>query len=111
MKRAREGGIEVPDWIARLPIAAESTQLWVARQSFGSQGGRAWLKTLNADNVSDLFTTLHFCIIRDLGPVKGGKGHCGTDNRPEILEALDQSTLDRMRVQQSSHLPHYAAND
>jgi predicted PurR-regulated permease PerM len=30
----------------------------VARQSLGSQGSRAWLKTLNVDSVSDVFTTL-----------------------------------------------------
>src|ERR1700754_3011384 len=28
LKRAREGGVEVPDWVARLPIAAESMQQW-----------------------------------------------------------------------------------
>src|ERR1700753_3728385 len=28
LKRAREGGVEVPDWVARLPIAAENTQQW-----------------------------------------------------------------------------------
>ncbi|WP_223970424.1 hypothetical protein [Bradyrhizobium sp. RD5-C2] len=26
LKRAREGGTEVPDWVARLPIAAESME-------------------------------------------------------------------------------------
>lgn len=28
LKKARESGIEVPDWIARLPIAAEIAQQW-----------------------------------------------------------------------------------
>ncbi|WP_375778693.1 hypothetical protein ACE103_06025 [Bradyrhizobium sp. ma5] len=28
LKRAREGGTEVPDWVARLPIAAESMEWW-----------------------------------------------------------------------------------
>jgi predicted PurR-regulated permease PerM len=57
-KRAREGGIDVPDWVARLPIAAESTQQWWRANLSDPKAASAWLKTLNADNVSDLFTTL-----------------------------------------------------
>jgi predicted PurR-regulated permease PerM len=58
MTRAREGGIEVPDWVARLPIAAESTQQWWRANLSDPKAAAAWLKTLNADNVSDLITTL-----------------------------------------------------
>jgi predicted PurR-regulated permease PerM len=57
MKRAGEGGIEVPDWVARLPIAAESMQQWWRANLSDPKAATAWLKTLNADNVSDLFTT------------------------------------------------------
>jgi predicted PurR-regulated permease PerM len=57
MKRAREGGIEVPDWVARLPFAAESTQQWWRANLSDPKAATAWLKSLNADNVSDLFTT------------------------------------------------------
>jgi len=57
MKRAREGGIEVPDWGARLPFAAESTQQWWRANLSDPKAATAWLKSLNADNVSDLFTT------------------------------------------------------
>src|ERR1700761_1031825 len=57
-KRARGGGIDVPDWVARLPIAAESTQQWWRANLSDPKAATAWLKTLNADNVSDLFTTL-----------------------------------------------------
>src|ERR1700744_290770 len=56
-KRAREGGIEVPDWVARLPIAAESTQQWWRANLSDPKAATAWLKSLNAENVSDLFTT------------------------------------------------------
>jgi hypothetical protein len=56
-KRAREGGIEVPDWVARLPIAAESTQQWWRANLSDPKPATAWLKSLNAENVSDLFTT------------------------------------------------------
>jgi predicted PurR-regulated permease PerM len=58
MKRAREGGIEVPDWVARLPIAAESTQQWWRANLSDPKAATAWLKSFNVDNVSDLFTTL-----------------------------------------------------
>ena len=57
LKRAREGGVEVPDWVARLPIAAESTQQWWRANLSDPKAATAWLKTLNADNVSDLFRT------------------------------------------------------
>lgn len=55
--KAREGGIEVPDWVARLPIAAESTQQWWRANLSDPKAATAWLKTLNADNASGLFTT------------------------------------------------------
>jgi predicted PurR-regulated permease PerM len=57
LKRAREGGIEVPDWVARLPIAAGSMEQWWRANLSDPKAATAWLKTLNADNVSDLFTT------------------------------------------------------
>ena len=57
LKRAREGGVEVPDWIARLPIAAESMDQWWRANLSDPKAATAWLKTLNADNVSDLFRT------------------------------------------------------
>jgi predicted PurR-regulated permease PerM len=55
LKRAREGGIEVPDRVARLPIAAESMQHWWRANLSDPKAATAWLKTVNADNVSDLF--------------------------------------------------------
>ncbi|MBR0755645.1 AI-2E family transporter [Bradyrhizobium jicamae] len=58
LKRAREGGIEVPDWIARLPIAAESLEQWWRANLSDPKAATAWLKTVYADNVSDLFRTL-----------------------------------------------------
>src|ERR1700743_555701 len=47
-KRAREGGIDVPDWVARLPIAAESTQQWWRANLSEPKAATAWLKSLNA---------------------------------------------------------------
>ena len=57
MKKAREGEIDVPDWVARLPFAAESTEQWWRANLSDPKAATAWLKSLNADNVSDLFTT------------------------------------------------------
>lgn len=57
LKRAREGGVEVPDWVARLPIAAESMDQWWRANLSDPKAATAWLQSLNADNVSDLFRT------------------------------------------------------
>lgn len=57
LKKARESGIEVPEWIARLPIAAETMQQWWRDNLSDPKAATAWLQTLNADNASDLFRT------------------------------------------------------
>ena len=57
LKNARESGIEVPDWIARLPIAAEIVQQWWRANLSDPKAATAWLQTINADNASDLFNT------------------------------------------------------
>lgn len=58
LKRARESGIGVPDWIARLPIAAESMEQWWRANLSDPKAATEWLKSMNADNVSELFRTL-----------------------------------------------------
>jgi predicted PurR-regulated permease PerM len=55
LKKAQESGIEVPEWIARLPIAAESMQQWWRTNLSDPKAATAWLQAVNADNVSDLF--------------------------------------------------------
>jgi predicted PurR-regulated permease PerM len=57
LKKARESGIEVPDWIARLPIAAEIEQWWRANLA-DPKAATAWLQRINADNASDLFNSV-----------------------------------------------------
>jgi predicted PurR-regulated permease PerM len=57
LKRARESGVEVPDWLARLPIAAESVQQWWRDNLSDPKAATAWLQTINADNASDMFRT------------------------------------------------------
>lgn len=58
LKKAGESGIEVPEWIARLPVVAESLQAWWRDNLADPKAAAAWLKTLNAENASDLITTL-----------------------------------------------------
>jgi predicted PurR-regulated permease PerM len=58
LKKARESGIEVPDWIARLPIAAEIAQQWWRANLSDPQAANGWLKAISADSASDLFNTL-----------------------------------------------------
>jgi len=57
MKQAGESGIEVPDWLARLPIAAESMEQWWRTNLSDPKAATAWLKSVNADNASELFRT------------------------------------------------------
>ena len=58
LKKAGESGIEVPEWIARLPVAAESMQQWWRDNLSDPKAATAWLKTVNAENASELFRTL-----------------------------------------------------
>lgn len=57
MKKAGESGIEVPEWLARVPVAAESVQQWWRANLSDPKAAASWLKSVNADNASDLLTT------------------------------------------------------
>jgi predicted PurR-regulated permease PerM len=57
LKKAGESGVEVPEWLARLPIAAESVQQWWRANLSDPKAATEWLKSVNADNASDLFRT------------------------------------------------------
>ncbi|PDT92168.1 AI-2E family transporter [Bradyrhizobium sp. Y36] len=57
LKKAGESGIEVPEWLARLPIAAESVQQWWRSNLSDPKAATEWLKSVNADNASELFRT------------------------------------------------------
>jgi len=57
LKKAGESGVEVPDWLARLPVAAESVQQWWRNNLSDPKAATEWLKSVNADNASDLFRT------------------------------------------------------
>lgn len=55
LKQAKESGIDVPDWVVRLPIAAESVQQWWRANLSDPKAASAWLQTINADNATDVF--------------------------------------------------------
>ena len=57
LKQARESGVEVPDWVARLPVAAESLQSWWRANLSDPKAATALLQTVNADNASEFFKT------------------------------------------------------
>lgn len=57
LKKAGESGIEVPDWLARLPVAAESIQQWWRTNLSDPKAASEWLKRVSADNASELFRT------------------------------------------------------
>lgn len=66
LKKARESGIEVPDWIARLPVVAEIAQQWWRDNLSDPKAATAWLKTINADDASGLFNTFGGQLMRRL---------------------------------------------
>ncbi len=55
LKKAGESGVDVPEWIARLPIAAESVQQWWRDNLSDPKAATDLLKAINAENASDLF--------------------------------------------------------
>ncbi|MBR1187403.1 AI-2E family transporter [Bradyrhizobium sp. AUGA SZCCT0160] len=57
LKQVRESGVEVPDWVARLPIAAESLQSWWRANLSDPKAATALLQAVNADNASEFFKT------------------------------------------------------
>jgi predicted PurR-regulated permease PerM len=57
IKQSQQSGIPIPDWIARLPIAAEATQQWWRNNLTNPQSATAWLQSLNADRAGELVKT------------------------------------------------------
>ena len=55
LKQAKEIGIDVPEWVARVPVAAESMQQWWRANLSDPKAASAWLQTFNADSATDLF--------------------------------------------------------
>ncbi len=57
LKKAGESGIDVPDWLARLPVAAEGLQQWWRDNLSDPKAAAAWLKSVNMDDASTVLRT------------------------------------------------------
>ena len=55
IKHSQENGIAVPDWVARLPIAAETLQQWWRANLTDPKAAAAWLQSINADKGAEFF--------------------------------------------------------
>lgn len=51
--QSRESGIAVPDWIARLPVAADAIQQWWRENLADPKMAAGWFQNLNAEKVAD----------------------------------------------------------
>jgi predicted PurR-regulated permease PerM len=58
IKQSQQSGIQIPEWIAHLPIAAEAVQQWWRDNLTNPQSAAAWLQSLNADKAGDLVKTV-----------------------------------------------------
>jgi predicted PurR-regulated permease PerM len=52
--QSRDNGIKVPEWITRLPIAAETMQHWWRDNLADPKSATAWLQSINAEKASDV---------------------------------------------------------
>src|SRR5262249_41579015 len=55
MAQAREQGIAVPEWIARLPVAAGPVEQWWRENLARPEAAATWLKNLHADTLVTTF--------------------------------------------------------
>jgi predicted PurR-regulated permease PerM len=55
--QARDNGIKVPEWIARLPVAADAAQQWWRDNLADPKAAASWLQTVNGDKASDFVKT------------------------------------------------------
>jgi predicted PurR-regulated permease PerM len=57
IKQSRDNGIQVPEWIARLPLAADSVEQWWRENLTKPEAAAAWLQSVNVDQASDVVKT------------------------------------------------------
>ena len=53
IKQSQENGIAVPEWVARLPIAADTLQQWWRENLADPRSAAGWLQSLNADKAAE----------------------------------------------------------
>jgi predicted PurR-regulated permease PerM len=56
--QSRDNGIQVPEWVARLPIAADTVQQWWHDNLADPKSATTWLQSLNADRASEFVKTI-----------------------------------------------------
>jgi len=56
--QSRDNGIKVPEWVARLPIAADTIQQWWRDNLRDPKSATAWLQSINADKASEFLKTV-----------------------------------------------------
>ena len=54
---ARENGIKVPEWVSRLPVAADAVRDWWTQNLAEPRAAAAWLQNLNTDRAAELTKT------------------------------------------------------
>jgi predicted PurR-regulated permease PerM len=57
IKQSGENGIQIPDWIAHFPIAAELISNWWRDNLANPNSAREWLQTFNADSAANVAKT------------------------------------------------------
>jgi len=57
IKQSRDNGIAVPDWVTRLPVAAEALQQWWRANLTNPQSATGWLQSINADKAAEFLKT------------------------------------------------------
>src|SRR4051794_4813672 len=56
--QARENGIKVPEWVSRLPLAADVVRAWWTENLATPGAASAWLQNLNTDKAAEMTKTL-----------------------------------------------------
>ncbi|MBV8838642.1 MAG: AI-2E family transporter [Alphaproteobacteria bacterium] len=64
--QARDNGVPVPDWVARLPLAAGALEQWWRDNLARPEAASALLQSVNADSVSNLMKTVGGQLLRRL---------------------------------------------
>jgi predicted PurR-regulated permease PerM len=57
IKQSQDKGIAVPDWVARLPVAADTLQQWWRENLTDPKAAAGWLRSVNADKAAEFFKT------------------------------------------------------
>jgi predicted PurR-regulated permease PerM len=54
IKESRQSGIRIPEWVARLPVAADAVQQWWRDNLAEPRAATAWLQSINAEKAGEL---------------------------------------------------------